>query len=134
MSDDHSDNNDPSPDLDRLMADVEGWLAEELVRRRTAHEAQHGAQLALLAPIEGINMVQVRDYLMQLHALETVLDLLGSQRTALYAEMKDRGLPHRTIKAALRIARATLKRDASQAVLDKMVALALSLMPEEEHA
>jgi hypothetical protein len=118
----------------RMTAQIEAWANETYQALKAQHAATHQEQLALLDPLEGVDMQKVLDALIQLNALEEVLGTINLTRNAVYQTLREGGVPEKTVRSALRIARATLKRDASRAVLDRCVALALSLLPDEADA
>ena len=84
--------------------------------------------------VEGVRMRQVRDYFARVLVLEKAMDVYREQLAELWQEVKEHGLPAKTMRSAMRIARAQHKRDASKAVLDACVAVALSLLPPDEDA
>ena len=118
--------------IDAMIQQIEAWKEAEYQRLKADHAAKFGEQLDLVQVVEGIDMAQVRDYLLKLNAIEELLAHVSQQRTEIYAAMRDKGLPEKTIRSALKIARATRKRDTSPEVLDACVKLALSLLPEDE--
>lgn len=120
-------------EMERLVSQVHEWKEATYQRLKAEHEARYGEQLPLMdAEVEGVKMADVRQYLLKLNAIETVLEQINATRTDLYKQMREAGLPDKTIRSALKIARATHKRDTSRAVLDACVAVALSLMPDDE--
>lgn len=124
-----SEQPDGTEPLDYL-AQAEQWVEAAYARLKEEQDARSGAQLEL-GIVEGVNLVTVRDYLLRLNAIEEVLELVGTQRTALYQTMRDEGLPFRTIKLALKIARGKQKMDSTEAMLEACIAVAESLMPAE---
>ena len=123
-----------SDEVATMIEQLEAWKERQYHRLKAEYDAKHGEQLTLLDPVEGVDMVQVRDCLLQLNAIETVLGEIGEMRTALYQDMKERGFPAKTIRAALKIARARQKRDASVDVLEACIRIAASLLPDDDDA
>jgi len=118
--------------IDTMIQQIEAWKEAEYQRLKADHAAKFGEQLDLVQVVEGIDMAQVRDYLLKLNAIEELLTHVSQQRTEIYGAMRDKGLPEKTIRSALKIARATRKRDTSREALDACVKLALLLLPEDE--
>src|SRR5438046_1494022 len=118
--------------VQKMIEYLDAWKEEEAARMKEAHIAKHGEQLSLLEPLEGVNMQTVRDGLLRVLALGVVLQRVTDARNSIYMDLAGKGLPVKTIRSSVKIAKAMCKRDASQEVLDRCVALALSLLPEYE--
>lgn len=84
------------------------------------------------AVVEGVTMALVRDYFARLLAIEEQMDIYREQQRELWQGVKDKALPAKTMRSALKIARARQKIDASKAVLEACIAVALALLPPEE--
>jgi hypothetical protein len=125
---------DRSAHIQRMIEDMEAWVAR-VYQAYKENKDRDSAQLDLLAPIDGVDMNVVLDYLLKLGAIEVVLGRIGVARTAIYADMRGKRLPEKTIRNAIKIARATLKAtDSTPAVLDAAVRLALHVLePDDEH-
>ena len=127
------DDTKPDGDMEKLFAEVEQWLAQDLEQRRVRQESHEAVQLSLLAPLDGCDMAMVRDYLLKLAAIEAVLSRIKEMQAMLYKDLTVQGLPAKTIRNGLKAARARRKAtDGSQEMFDRCVALALSLMKEYE--
>jgi uncharacterized protein (UPF0335 family) len=119
-------------DMDQMIDQLEEWKERQYQRLKAEHDGKYGEQLALLEEVEGVPMAGVRDYFVKLLAIEALLEEVNAQRTAIYADAKDKAYPVKTMRSAIKIARAEQKRDASKDVLTACIAVARSLLPAEE--
>jgi len=119
-------------EMDGLIQQLEDYKERQYQKLKVEHDLKHGEQLALLQEVEGVPMAGVRDYFVKLLAIEQVLEEINAQRTAIYADAKDKAYPVKTMRSAIKIARAEAKRDASKDVLAACVAVARSLLPDED--
>ena len=127
-------NMDKSPNiLEQAITHLED-KASPLSRRLALVGAEQLPLPGIAEAVEGVPMRAVRDYFARVLALEEAMDVYREQLAELWQEVKEHGLPAKTMRSAMRIARAQHKRDASKAVLDACVAVALSLLPPDEDA
>jgi hypothetical protein len=136
----HHNGSAPPPDtsqtrMQRMLAEMEAWKDATIEALKIRHAATHRDQLRLFEPLEGLNMQKVFDAMIKLNAIEEVIASVNLTRNAIYSLLREEGLPDKCVRNALKIARSSAKvDDATPAVLERCVKLAMLLQEEEEPA
>ena len=119
--------------MQRMLAEMDAWKDATIEAIKARHAATHREQLSLLEPLEGLNMHKIFDAMIKLNAIEEVKASITQTCNAIYAVLREEGLPDKCVRHALKIARATAKvDDTTPPVLERCVKLAMLLQAEQE--
>lgn len=118
-------------EIAKMLGHIEEYKEKEYQRLKTDHDRLYGSQGDLFGEIDGLKLDDVRHYLLQLLILEEVLGTVTDSRNTVFQVMKEKRLPVRTVKAALKIAKSRAKRDSSVEVLDACVRVAEVLLAQQ---